>query len=96
MIQKEIPMKNPGKHAANTRRQEMTIADIEAQAKSLTDLAAQFEHVVKEGRGLKGAKIIVDGATKFERHRAGLAQYARNVLSGISMAKIEIVVKKTE
>ena len=45
---------------------------------------------------MKGAVIIVDGATKFDRHRAGLAKYATNVLSGISMAKIEMAVKKTE
>ena len=89
-------MKNPGKHAAKARRQEISISEIEAQAKSLSVLAAQFEQVAMEGKTLNCGKIVVDGATKFDRHRTGLAQYARNVLSGISMAKIELATKEKD
>ena len=64
------------------------------QAESLSSLAAQFEQVVAEGKTLGVPKVMVDGATKFDRCRAGLAQYARNVLSGISMAKIELALKE--
>lgn len=89
-------MRNPGKHAAKARRQEIEITEIEAQAKSLSVLAAQFEQVVAEGKALNCQKVMVDGATKFDRCRAGLAQYARNVLSGISMAKIELALKEKD